>query len=217
MAWVASDSESRRLALALTHAAAARAATRADDFWTLTSPRSCTRLASALPSLEVQRSATRRRDHHSLVALAKQSRNNDALPFTMLVRSAARSVRRFATAASFDVLMFPGQGAQVAGMGRDLADNFAASREVFEEVDEALQEKLSSLMFTGSPVSGLMLRGWQPSTGALISVRQFRCAVLLQADLSLTRNTQPALLAHSIAAYRVLKVRGPWLLLALRG
>lgn len=45
--------------------------------------------------------------------------------------------------------IFPGQGSQAVGMGRDLYDAFAVAREVFEEVDEALKEKLSALIFEG--------------------------------------------------------------------
>lgn len=71
---------------------------------------------------------------------------------------------------------FPGQGSQAPGMGRDLADSFAAARLVFEEVDEALQQKLSKLMFEG------------PAE-----------------ELTLTANAQPALMAVSIAVLRVLE------------
>jgi [acyl-carrier-protein] S-malonyltransferase len=71
---------------------------------------------------------------------------------------------------------FPGQGSQAVGMGRDLAQAFAAAREVFEEVDEALRHKLSKLMFEGP-----------------------------ESDLTLTANAQPALMTVSIAALRVLE------------
>lgn len=71
---------------------------------------------------------------------------------------------------------FPGQGSQAVGMGRDLAQAFAAAREVFEEVDEALKHKLSKLMFEGP-----------------------------ESDLTLTANAQPALMTVSIAALRVLE------------
>lgn len=75
--------------------------------------------------------------------------------------------------------IFPGQGSQSVGMGRDLAAAFAPAREVLEEVDETLHEKLSKLMFEG------------PAE-----------------DLTLTRNTQPALMAHSLAVLRVLEAEG---------
>lgn len=72
--------------------------------------------------------------------------------------------------------VFPGQGSQAVGMGRALADNFTVAREVFEEVDEALGEKLSAIMWDG-PIE----------------------------TLTLTANTQPALMAASLAALRVLE------------
>ena len=75
--------------------------------------------------------------------------------------------------------IFPGQGSQSVGMGRDLAAAFAAAREVFEEVDETLKQKLSKLMFEG------------PAE-----------------QLTLTENTQPALMAHSLASLRVLEKEG---------
>jgi [acyl-carrier-protein] S-malonyltransferase len=74
---------------------------------------------------------------------------------------------------------FPGQGSQAPGMGRDLAAAFAAAREVFGEVDEALKNNLSRLMFEGSAE-----------------------------ELTLTANAQPALMAHSLAVLRVLEREG---------
>jgi [acyl-carrier-protein] S-malonyltransferase len=75
--------------------------------------------------------------------------------------------------------IFPGQGSQAVGMGRDLAEAFSAAREVFQEVDDTLRQKLSKLMFEG------------PGE-----------------DLVLTENTQPALMAHSLAVLRVLEREG---------
>lgn len=75
--------------------------------------------------------------------------------------------------------VFPGQGSQAVGMGRDLAEAFAPAREVFEEVDEALKQRLSRLMWEG------------PAE-----------------ELTLTANAQPALMAHSIAVLRVLEREG---------
>lgn len=77
---------------------------------------------------------------------------------------------------SVNAFIFPGQGSQAVGMGRDLAAAFAAAREVFEEVDETLKQKLSKLMFEG------------PAE-----------------ELQMTENTQPALMAHSLAVLRVLE------------
>jgi [acyl-carrier-protein] S-malonyltransferase len=75
--------------------------------------------------------------------------------------------------------VFPGQGAQVIGMGRDLAEAYPAARAVFHEVDAALGEKLSTLIWEGDP-----------------------------AELTLTRNAQPALMATSLAAMRALEADG---------
>jgi len=76
-------------------------------------------------------------------------------------------------------LVFPGQGAQVVGMGRDLAAAYPAARAVFDEVDEALGERLSAVVWEGDI-----------------------------ADLTLTANAQPALMATSIAAMRALEAEG---------
>lgn len=74
---------------------------------------------------------------------------------------------------------FPGQGSQSVGMGKDLAEAFPEARAVFDEVDEALGQKLSVLMFDGP-----------------------------EDDLTLTANAQPALMAVSMAAMRALEARG---------
>ncbi len=75
--------------------------------------------------------------------------------------------------------VFPGQGSQAVGMGRELAEAFPAARQVFEEVDEALKQSLSRLMFEGP-----------------------------EAELTLTENAQPALMAVSMAVVRVLEAEG---------
>jgi len=75
--------------------------------------------------------------------------------------------------------VFPGQGSQAVGMGKALAEASAAAREVFEEVDEALGQKLSALMFDGP-----------------------------EDALTLTANAQPAIMAVSIATLRVLEREG---------
>ena len=75
--------------------------------------------------------------------------------------------------------IFPGQGSQAAGMGRELAEKYAAAREVFEEADDALGFALSRLCFEG------------PAE-----------------DLQLTENTQPAILATSVAALRAAEGEG---------
>ncbi len=72
--------------------------------------------------------------------------------------------------------VFPGQGSQYVGMGKELAENFASAKEVFEEVNEALSQDLFKIMTTGP-----------------------------ESELTLTANTQPALMAHSMAVIRVLE------------
>jgi [acyl-carrier-protein] S-malonyltransferase len=72
--------------------------------------------------------------------------------------------------------LFPGQGSQAVGMGKSLAEAFAPAREVFQEVDDALSQKLSRLMWEGP-----------------------------EEDLVLTENAQPAIMAASLAVVRVLE------------
>ena len=72
--------------------------------------------------------------------------------------------------------LFPGQGSQAVGMGQELAEAFGAAREVFQEVDEALGQKLSALMRDGP-----------------------------EEQLTLTENAQPALMAVSVAVMRALE------------
>ncbi|MCW5746700.1 MAG: ACP S-malonyltransferase [Alphaproteobacteria bacterium] len=75
--------------------------------------------------------------------------------------------------------VFPGQGSQAVGMGRELAAAFATAREVFQEVDEALKQNLLRLMLEGP-----------------------------EDELTLTENAQPALMAMSLAAVRVIEKEG---------
>jgi len=72
--------------------------------------------------------------------------------------------------------LFPGQGSQAVGMGKALAEAFAVAREVFEEVDEALKQRVSKLMWEGP-----------------------------EDELTLTENAQPAIMAASLALVRVLE------------
>ncbi len=75
--------------------------------------------------------------------------------------------------------IFPGQGSQYAGMGKDLAEKFPAARQVFEEADAALGFALSEICFNGPA-----------------------------AQLQLTENTQPAILVTSVAALRAMESAG---------
>jgi len=75
--------------------------------------------------------------------------------------------------------LFPGQGSQYAGMGKELAENFPAAKQVFEEADEALSFSISRLCFEGP-----------------------------EEDLQLTENTQPAILSVSVAAFRAIQTQG---------
>jgi [acyl-carrier-protein] S-malonyltransferase len=75
--------------------------------------------------------------------------------------------------------LFPGQGSQAVGMGKDLADKYSAARQTFEEADDALGVKISQLCFEGP-----------------------------EDQLRLTENTQPAILTASVAAWRVLQEKG---------
>lgn len=77
---------------------------------------------------------------------------------------------------SRQAFIFPGQGSQYAGMGKELADNFPVAGELFEEADDALGFKLSALCFSGP-----------------------------EEELKLTTNTQPAILTVSVAAFRVVQ------------
>jgi [acyl-carrier-protein] S-malonyltransferase len=83
--------------------------------------------------------------------------------------------------------IFPGQGSQAVGMGRDLDDAFSAARQVFEEIDDALRQSLTRLMFEGP-----------------------------EDELTLTENAQPALMAVSLAIVRVLEQGGVDLAAACR-
>ncbi|MDP7425316.1 MAG: acyltransferase domain-containing protein, partial [Rhodospirillales bacterium] len=75
--------------------------------------------------------------------------------------------------------VFPGQGSQAVGMGQELASAFPVAKQLFEEVDEALSQPLTKLMFEGP-----------------------------EENLTLTANAQPALMAVSLAIMRILETAG---------
>lgn len=75
--------------------------------------------------------------------------------------------------------IFPGQGSQYSGMGKDLYESFQSARDVFDEADKSLGFKISSLCFDGT-----------------------------DEDLALTENTQPAILTTSVAAFAAFKESG---------
>src|SRR5258706_9377065 len=84
------------------------------------------------------------------------------------------------TSSSFPIaFLFPGQGSQAIGMGKELAANYTVARRTFEEADEVLGYKLSQLCFEGP-----------------------------EEKLKLTEITQPAILTASVAAWRVLQEKG---------
>src|SRR5215475_6326138 len=76
-------------------------------------------------------------------------------------------------------VVFPGQASQYSGMGRELAENYAAARAVFDEADKALGFSISKMCFEGT-----------------------------EEDLKLTANTQPAILTCSVAVFRVAEEKG---------
>ena len=75
--------------------------------------------------------------------------------------------------------IFPGQGSQAIGMGKDLAEEFSVAKDVFQEVDEALHQNLSDLIWNGDIK-----------------------------ELTQTENAQPAIMAVSMAVMRVLESQG---------
>ncbi|MCH2037447.1 MAG: ACP S-malonyltransferase [Rickettsiales bacterium] len=76
-------------------------------------------------------------------------------------------------------VIFPGQGSQFIGMGKDIYDSFAPAREVFEEIDDTLNQNLSKIIFQGP-----------------------------EDELTSTSNTQPALMAVSMAMIKVIEAEG---------
>jgi [acyl-carrier-protein] S-malonyltransferase len=101
------------------------------------------------------------------------------LDFAALLAPHGLRVKQFREPIMAVAFTFPGQGSQAVGMGKDLADAFPEARAVFEEVDDALGQKLSAIMWEGP-----------------------------EETLTLTANAQPALMAVSLAALRAMEARG---------
>src|SRR5512136_2811996 len=96
--------------------------------------------------------------------------------------------------------IFPGQGSQAAGMGKDLHDAFPEAREVFEQVDAALGERLSELCFQGPEERLKLTANTQP---AILTVSAAATAVLARAGVA------PDLVAgHSLGEYSALVAAG---------
>lgn len=116
--------------------------------------------------------------------------------------------------------VFPGQGSQTVGMGKALASNFTAARHVFEEVDTALNSKLSTIIFEGPADTLTLTENAQP---ALMAVSLAALRVLeAEAGLNLARDAQ-FVAGHSLGEYSALAAAGAFTvadaarLLRLRG
>jgi [acyl-carrier-protein] S-malonyltransferase len=112
------------------------------------------------------------------MAILRVQLDSDA-SLCLLGRPRQDSCRNSGKESGVRAMIFPGQGSQAVGMGRRLADASAAAREVFEEVNDALGQNLSRLMFEGP-----------------------------QEELTLTANAQPALMAVSVALVRSMEREG---------
>jgi [acyl-carrier-protein] S-malonyltransferase len=101
--------------------------------------------------------------------------------------------------------IFPGQGSQAVGMGRDLAAAYAAAREVFDEVDDALGQKLSKLMFAGPGEQLTLTENAQPALMA-VSIATLR---VLEAEAGISVRSHAAVVAgHSLGEYAALAAAG---------
>lgn len=101
--------------------------------------------------------------------------------------------------------VFPGQGSQTVTMGRSLAESFASAREVFEEVDEALKQKLSKLMWEGPDSDLVLTENAQP---AIMTVSLAIMSVLeREAGLDLSRDAR-LVAGHSLGEYSALAATG---------
>src|SRR5687768_3900319 len=99
---------------------------------------------------------------------------------------------------------FPGQGSQIVGMGKDLADAFPVARAVFDEVDDALGESLSRIIWEGPAEALTLTQNTQP---ALMAVS---CAVMrvLETEKGVRVNAARFVAGHSLGEYSALAVAG---------
>jgi len=101
--------------------------------------------------------------------------------------------------------VFPGQGSQAVGMGKELAAAFPEAREIFGEVDEALKQKLSQLMFEGPEDELILTENAQP---ALMAVSMAVVTVLQKQGNISIRNTARYVAGHSLGEYSALAAAG---------
>ena len=101
-------------------------------------------------------------------------------------------------------IVFPGQGSQAIGMGKDLHAAFASARAVFQEIDDALHQNLSQLMFEGSPDELTMTENAQPALMA-VSLAVVR---VMEQDFGITMNRFHCAAGHSLGEYSALAAVG---------
>src|SRR5262245_21615982 len=119
-----------------------------------------------------------RTDGRKPASIARAHRAPPAVASPMTAAMTGRTANEGASSSMTTIAVFPGQGAQAVGMGRALYEASPVARAVFQEVDDALGEPLSTLIFEGAPE-----------------------------HLTLTANAQPALMATSLAAVRLVEER----------
>lgn len=101
--------------------------------------------------------------------------------------------------------VFPGQGSQAINMGRDLYDNFKAARLVMDEVEEALQEKLSRTMFEGPNDTLMLTENTQP---ALLTASMMAFRVIMEETKNTSATSSPMMAGHSLGEYSALCAAG---------
>ena len=101
--------------------------------------------------------------------------------------------------------VFPGQGSQAINMGRDLYDNFKSARLVMDEVEEALQEKLSRTMFEGPNDTLMLTENTQP---ALLTASIMAFRVIMEETKNTSATLSPMMAGHSLGEYSALCAAG---------